>query len=180
VSDLSVPDQDALARLVASVDRAGAGQGLPPDVDAEVDLVHVVAMRSGARWFGFPAHSVREIVTKELVTRVPALPAHVLGVALVHGRLVPVIDLPSLVGQTGAGPPMEIAPRLVVVHEGDVEVAVVADEARGVLALPREAAPQDRTEAREFVVGEARWDDTLVCLLDGPGFIAAAVAEAIA
>ena len=138
----------------------------------------MVLLRSGQRWFGVEADSVREVVATESVTRVPSLPPHVLGVSLVHGRLLPVVDLSPLVGWVHADETAVMQSRLVVVRSGITEVGVIADKTRGVLELPQPEPMPDTAEHAAFVTGEVRWDDQMVCVIDRPALIAAVKAEA--
>ena len=87
----------------------------------------------GRRWFGVRSESVREVSTKGYVTRVPTAPTYVLGVTLIRGRLVPVVALEGLLGAITAGDTAQTLPRLVILRHEDTEIAVVADETRGII-----------------------------------------------
>jgi two-component system chemotaxis response regulator CheV len=50
--------------------------------------------------FGINVFKVREILVMPTITAIANAPAHVLGVANIRGQIIPVIDLPSLVGCT--------------------------------------------------------------------------------
>src|SRR5262245_1029184 len=108
------------------VERAGAARSAA-DPGAEVVTSPMIVLRLGARWLAVPAASVREVVTLESITKVPGVADRVLGVALVRGRLVPVIDLPDVLGTPRGGETAITRPRLVVLARGDDEVGVVAD-----------------------------------------------------
>lgn len=92
-----------------------------------------VGLRTGSRWFAIAATDVVEVVAAPAVTRVPAAPPHVLGLAMLRGRLVPVIDLELVV--TGRATPRLERGRAVVAHRGDVELAIVAVATRGLIGL---------------------------------------------
>lgn len=53
--------------------------------------------------FGINVFKVREALIMPQVTPMPGSPKHVLGVANIRGQIIPVIDLPSVVGCTPAG-----------------------------------------------------------------------------
>lgn len=53
--------------------------------------------------FGINVFKVREALIMPLITPMPGSPKHVLGVANIRGQIIPVIDLPSVVGCTPAG-----------------------------------------------------------------------------
>lgn len=53
--------------------------------------------------FGINVFKVREALMMPPVTPMPGSPKHVLGVANIRGQIIPVIDLPSVVGCTPSG-----------------------------------------------------------------------------
>jgi chemotaxis signal transduction protein len=138
------------------------------------ETVSLVFLRSGGRWFALPAETVAEVATKGAVTRVPGTAKTLLGLTLVRGRLVPVISLPALVGFAPAGEAAATLPRLVIVRAEDSEVALVADEIRGV--IEHEGGPEERPHAAErppFLGEELTWQGKLACLIDVRGLVAA-------
>lgn len=123
-------------------------------------------LRVGRHWFGLRAESVREVVVPQAITPVPAQPAHVLGVALVHGRLVPVVDISKMVTSMDVTIENAKGRRLAVIAAGEAEIGIIADEAKGVIDLPvpeRKAADSGRGT---LVLGQVRWDAALVSLFD--------------
>ena len=170
---------DRLAELAA-----GAGQQLAAqqtDSDAQTASVPLIFLRVGRRWFAVHAECVREVGTKGFVTRVPTAPAHVLGVTLVRGRLVPVLALEGLVGDLGPGETAQTWPRLLVLRHQDMEIALVADETRGVIerrvnraSEAQQSAAWMSTDRPAFLGAEFEWEGKLCCMLDVPALIAAA------
>jgi chemotaxis signal transduction protein len=151
---------DLLRELVAAA-------AAPKAPVAEVVTVPMIALRIGARWFAVAADRVREVVTLESITSVPGVVDGVVGVALVRGRLVPVIDVPRMLDITRGGDAAITRPRLVVLTQGDDEAGVVADETRGVLELPPPAQA-----GSGLVRGELRWNGNIVGLLDAETIVA--------
>jgi chemotaxis signal transduction protein len=217
-----------LAALVAS--RAGATAGDDGHAEAAApgtgSTLPFLLLRLGSRWFGLRAESVREVVGHEVVNRVPGQPAHVRGVSMIHGRMVPVVALDVLLrahvaafsdtsaaeagGDGGGGGDMprfrldvllraHVAAfsdageaetgrdggdmprsRLVVLAGDQLEIAILADDARGVMHLPAPLeAPADGGRLR-FVLGEIPWNEHLVCVLDGAALLTAALAPGTA
>jgi chemotaxis signal transduction protein len=178
-----------LAALVAS--RAGATAG---DDHAEAaasrtgSALPFLLLRLGSRWFGLRAESVREVVGHEVVNRVPGQPAHVRGVSMIHGRMVPVVALDVLLaahvaafsdtGEAAAGRDGGDTPRsrLVVLAGDQLEIAILADDARGVMHLPAPLEAPAAGGRLRFVLGEIPWNEHLVCVLDGAALLDAALA----
>jgi len=150
-----------------------------PGVEAEAaqagTALDLLLLRIGARWFAAEAACVREVGMKSRVTRVPTAPRHVLGVALVQGRLVPVVAFEGLFGAIAPGETAATLPRLVVLADGGLEVGLVADETRGVIHRELAAAERMRSQGdRAWITGEFEWNGALVGLIDVAALIAAA------
>jgi chemotaxis signal transduction protein len=180
-----------LAALVAS-----RSEGTAPDAGADAHqlggTLPFLLLRLGSRWFGLRAESVREVVGHEVVNRVPGQPAHIRGVTMIHGRMVPVMALDVLLrahvasfadtaGAESGGDTGDLRrSRLVVLTHEQLEIAILADDARGVVHLPAGIdAPVENTRLR-FVIGEVPCNQGLVCVLDGAALLAAALAPGTA
>lgn len=174
---------EELAALVRQRGAESAPEGEPEAGDASTPLL---LLRLGEHWFGLRAESVREVVACESVTPVPGQPPHIRGVALIHGRLVSVVALERLLrvliperAPAGERTGRDYR-RLVVLVEDAGEIAILADDAKGVidLVLPDSASAAD-ADASASVRGhlvrcEVPWGESLVCVLDGAALVAAA------
>lgn len=152
--------------LRALIEHASVPVSAPTEWHAPT--VPMVAFRAGPRWLAVPAASVREVVTLEAITPVPGANELVLGVALVRGRLVPTIDVFRLLDIARTGTVATTRPRLVVISRGDDEVAVIAEETRGVLELAQVPSRGDGG----VIQGELRWEGHLVVVLDPEAIVA--------
>ena len=138
----------------------------------------LMLLRLGTRWFGIDVRSIEEVALKGEVTRVPTAPGHILGVTVLRGRLVTVVGLEQMIGSTGMLSRESVAtlPRLVVVREGDYEMAVVAEGIQGMTEyVPAAETEADPPPSRPgFVRAEFDWHGNRVSLLDAPALIATA------
>ncbi len=73
-----------LATLLANEDTSGR--------------IAALRVRLGGEMFIFPLDELVTIVDDATITPVPCVPAHIAGIANVRGRVVPVIDLATLLG----------------------------------------------------------------------------------
>ena len=168
------PGNDELAKLVAGAPHESESDSGP----AVRELVKSVVGRVGGRWFAVRAASVREVVTRPFVTKIPTAPPHVEGLVMVHGRLVPVIALDQLVSVPQSQQSAVTLPRLIIVENQDssAEIALTADEAHGVLEIElpdtTSVAPTNRSA---FVIGDAEWQGRMVAVLDADKLVAAIV-----
>lgn len=135
-----------------------------------------VGLRTGSRWFAFAADAVIEVVPLPEMTRLPAAPAHLLGVAMVRARLTAFIDLDVLVA--GRRTPRLERGRAVVIRTGGVELGVIATETRGLLGFTPAAGDDDAAAPAErptWIGREERVDGELYAVVDAARLIEAAL-----
>lgn len=172
------PDNDNLAALQAQVSQAAmaaadAGEG------AQEPMASMLILRIGPRWLALPAGVTREVVLKGLVTRVPLAPPHLLGVAMIRSKVVPVISLEAALGTAAAADLVPTLPRLVVMETEEAELALCADEVREIAELAISSLVDNSTASQRpvWVSAELTWKDLLICVLDVPRLIAAFLGE---
>ena len=138
----------------------------------------LMLLRLGTRWFGVDVRAIEEVALKGEVTRVPKAPSHILGVTSLRGRLVTVVGLQQMIGSHDMLSREDPAtpPRLVVVRDGEYEMAVVAEGIHGMTEYVPTAEPgPDRPPGSPaFVREEFDWQGNRVSLLDAPILIATA------
>lgn len=91
--------------------------------------------RSRLRLCAIPLHCVRETMRALPLEPLPDMPAFMLGVSVIRGQVVPVVDLASLTGQSGGAP----GARLVTLELNRRQVALAADDVLGVRSLEPES-----------------------------------------
>ncbi len=142
--------------------------------EQHVELAPFVLMRSSGHWYAADALSVLNVVAKERITRVPGTERNILGLALVHGSLIPVVDLAGLTGSSGSPVPALTEPRLVVLGSAEACVAVIAEEAYGIEELPRNPH-QFSTEG--ILSGETFWQERQFAYLNVGALVAVGQSE---
>jgi purine-binding chemotaxis protein CheW len=142
----------------------GGAVGPPPPAEP----VSLLLLRLGQRWFAMDARAIEEVALRGPVTRVPLAPNHILGVTSIRGRLVTVVSLEQMLGGSGMLPVEYAAtlPRLVVVREGDYEMAVVAHGIHGMVEQAAVRLLPRSPEAPAFIGEEFDWNGARVALLD--------------
>lgn len=153
---------------------AAAGKTTAVAVAAAAPTVPHVALRTGTRWFAIPAASVTEVVPLPEITRLPAAPAQLLGVAMVRARLTAFVDLDVLVA--GRRTPRLERGRAVVIRSGGIELGVIAAETRGLLgfgaAVTDEVSP---TERPAWIAREVQAEAELYAVIDPVRLVEAAL-----
>ena len=104
----------------------------PAMADDSVRPVEIVEFTLGTEHYAFPSTLVREVFHLTEITPLPSLPPFVLGVTNVRGRILSVVDLRRLLefGDTG----LTNLNRAIILTDGNMELAVLADEVVGVYA----------------------------------------------
>jgi purine-binding chemotaxis protein CheW len=104
----------------------------PADSDA-------VVVRMGAGRFAVDLARVAEVGRMPRITRVPGMPAWLSGVANWRGRILPVVDLRTLLGAEAAA--VTTRSRLVVLTADPMSVGLVVDAVEGTTAVGADVAP---------------------------------------
>lgn len=131
-----------------------------------------LTFRLGGETFAMEVGCVREILDLCRITRVPASPAHMLGVVNVRGITTAVMDLRHRFGLGASSHPADSRIIIMEFAEGDATVVVggLADAVREVIDLEdNEISPAPTLGMRwpaELVRGVARRGDQFIIILD--------------
>jgi purine-binding chemotaxis protein CheW len=120
---------------VNAILRARAEQlARPPEAEAQgTHILEILEFTLGKERFAFASSCVREVFPLTEITPLPGLPAHVLGVVNVRGRILSVMDIRRLLEFGNIG--LTNLNKAIILHHGDMELAVLADEVTGVYAI---------------------------------------------
>lgn len=157
----------------------GAWLELAPEIADSVEALdelpeEFLAFELSTETYAVPIGAVREIVKVPVITPVPRVADHVLGVMNVRGEMLPVYDLKKQLNLetvpfrvTGPGDvPRET--RVVLLKDAEGDAGILVDRVRGVVRLllsKLEPAPSLGAE-RRAVAGLGRSDGHLYILLD--------------
>ena len=95
-----------------------------------------VCMRVAARRFAVRADESLGGRTDVPVTRVPSTNPLLLGVANLHGSVMPVCDLRQIVGEPALSSATEVVSGMVIVRQGKIFLALACDEVMGLEWVP--------------------------------------------
>lgn len=120
----------------------------------------------GGELHGCDIRLVEEVVTKRTIQPLPDMPPHLLGVLMLRGEMVPVMDVSAALSVA-----LDTArtPSILVVTMGEGRVGVAVDAVHEVLEVPAECvlpAPHTGGDRDAYVVCVARIEDRLVTLID--------------
>jgi chemotaxis signal transduction protein len=116
-----------------------------------------VRIRVAREHYALPVEQVLEVAELGDMAPVPGSPAEIVGVRNLHGQVLPVISLATLLGL-----PTEEPERIVVAELGARRAALAVESVLDVQALPDSSEPTESP----YLSGAALIDGTLVGLLD--------------
>lgn len=134
------------------------------DVTAATDAIVV---RLGSGRFAVDLNSVAEVGRAPHVTRVPGLPAWLAGVANWRGRILPVLDVRTLLGADAV--PLDSRGRLLVLTQGNHVVGMLVDAVDGTTMLGADVAafpPASGPAGANLLSGQVPRDDGPIAVVD--------------
>jgi chemotaxis signal transduction protein len=134
------------------------------EVAAATDAI--VARLGGGR-FAVELSSVAEVGRAPGITRVPGLPKWLAGVANWRGRILPILDIRSLLGADTE--PLDDRARLLVLAEGSIVVGMLVDAVEGTTMLGSDVAafpPVSAPTGSGLLSGQVPRDDGPIAVLD--------------
>ncbi len=98
------------------------------------ESIEVVEFDLADERYGFELTRVREACLLREVTPVPCTPGFVLGIINLRGEIRTVINLKEFFGLPGKG--ITQLNKIILIQNGDMQLGILADEIRGVRAVP--------------------------------------------
>jgi purine-binding chemotaxis protein CheW len=139
----------------------------PAPADEAAADADAVVVRLGTGRFAVSLASVAEVGRIPSATRVPGTPGWVAGVANWRGRILPILDLRSLLGATES--PLEGSARLLVLIADGVSVGLLVEAVEGTAVVAASAEPFPATlagTAALLLAGQLPHPDGPVAVLD--------------
>jgi purine-binding chemotaxis protein CheW len=135
---------------------------------ADGQIRELVAFKIDAEEFAVDIASVQEINRAVDVTRIPNAPSYVQGVMNLRGKIIPVVDLRTMLGfQTRVADKQS---RIMVIEIDGLVAGFLVDSVSEVVRLPASAveAPPGlaRAAQSDYVGGVGKVDDRLLILLN--------------
>lgn len=135
--------------------------------DAETATEDYVTMTVAGQTFGIPVLNVRDVLSPQVITRIPLAAAEIAGSLNLRGRIVTAINMRTRLGLPADGF-VERAMAVVVEHD-DEPFSLLVDEVGEVLSLPmrrRESVPATLDARwRDVSHGIYRLEDRLLLVL---------------
>ncbi len=137
-----------------------------------------LTFRLGTEEYALQIQHVREVLKPPPLTEVPRAPAHILGVIMVRGEIIAVVDPRARLGLPRAQPGPRS--RVLVCDTGEVSCGVLVDAVSSVIRLaPSDVEPRPAgigAESAEYIAGIGRERNRMYVLLDAPALLGDALA----
>ncbi len=137
------------------------------------DSKQYIILRFDNEQYGIDISYIDNIVRLQPITRVPHTQSYFLGIINLRGEILPVMsmrkkfDLPDKENTN--------ATRILIIKsEGNAKIGVMVDEVREVVTLSEneiEKLSTDNAEAKAYLTGVGKYNDTLISLININGLI---------
>jgi purine-binding chemotaxis protein CheW len=141
--------------------------GVTADDAGDESPVETILVRLGRGRFATDLASVAEVGRVPAITRIPGVPTWLAGVANWRGRILPILDLRTLLGAATTG--SNRSSRLLVLTDRGTVVGVLVDAVEGTMTLDTDVAAVPTgvpAEAAALLRGQVARDDGPVAVLD--------------
>ena len=142
------------------------------DNNVNNELKQYIILRFDSEQYGIDISYIDNLVRLMPITRVPHTQPYFLGVINLRGVIIPVMsmrekfDLPFK-ENTGAS-------RILIIKYEGANIGILVDEVKEVVTLKDEdieKVTSDDVEARAYVTGVGKYNDTLISILNIPALI---------
>lgn len=117
----------------------------------------------GDERYGLQLTDIQEVIEEAVRHYLPAAPAAVIAAVSVHGRILPVLDLPLFLGF----PPVHWSERMIVLAQRDFPMVLAVDQLEPLLSVDLEQATLTQSEApHDCIRGVLNWQGQMISLLD--------------
>ena len=135
--------------------------------------LQLVVFQLGGESYGVEISQVREIVSRQKITRVPRTPDYIEGVTNLRGRVIPVVDLKKRLGLPQGE---DSGTKIAVAEVEGMTLGMIVDGVSEVLRISDATIdPPSQVMAGidvDYIIGVAKVEDRLVILLDLPRVLA--------
>ena len=133
-------------------------------------MIQLLPFEVGNEIYALELIDIQEIVEAPNLRPFPAAPEMVSGAIAFHGRIVPVVNLPHLLGFDAS----QGSPRLIVLANQYGPFALTVDRLRPLIGLDKSFAKDDESATKEPSVRSIfAWNNTMISLLDVKYVVAA-------
>ncbi len=117
----------------------------------------------GDERYGLKLTDIQEVIEEAVPHYLPAAPAEIIAAVNVHGRILPVLDLPLFLGF----PPANLSDRMIVLAQRDFPMVLAVDQLEPLLSVDLEQTILTQSDApQDCISGVLNWQGQMISLLD--------------
>ena len=117
----------------------------------------------GDERYGLGLTDIQEVIEGAERHYLPAAPEPIIGAVNVHGRILPVLDLPLFLGF----PPAQWSERMIVLARRDFPMVLAVNQLEPLLSVDFEQAPLSQSDAlQDCIHSVLNWHGQMISLLD--------------
>jgi purine-binding chemotaxis protein CheW len=117
----------------------------------------------GDERYGLKLTDIQEVVEEAERHYLPAAPSAIIAAVNVHGRILPVLDLPLFLGF----PPVHWSDRMIVLAQRDFPMVLAVDQLEPLMSVELEQATLTQSDApHDCISGVLNWHGMMISLLD--------------
>ena len=117
----------------------------------------------GDERYGLKLTDIQEVIEGADRHYLPAAPAAIVAAVNVHGRILPVLDLPLFLGF----PPVHWSERMIVLAQRDFPMVLAVDKLEPLLSVDLEQTTMTQSDAaHDCISGVLNWHGQMISLLD--------------
>jgi len=126
-------------------------------------MTQILPFTLGAERYALKLTSIQEVVDGAQLHYLPVTPATFLGAINVHGQVVPVVDLPLLLGFD----PAPVCQRFLVLSPQILSLALAVHQLESVINVDlQHLALMQSDEPQNCIAGVVHWHEKMINLLD--------------
>ncbi|HEY9754999.1 MAG TPA: chemotaxis protein CheW [Oculatellaceae cyanobacterium] len=121
--------------------------------DEPTELLYFVEFLLANQRYGLALNVLREVHPLRYVTKIPCVPAHIVGVFNLRGQVVTIVDLKHILKMEKLGP--RVFNKAIVTEHRGLSIAFMVDEVMGSQSVARSAVYEHSSggAASEFITG---------------------------
>lgn len=117
----------------------------------------------GDERYGLKLTDIQEVIAEPERHYLPAAPDAIIAAVNVHGRILPVLDLPLFLGF----PPVHWSDRMIVLAQRDFPLVLAVNQLESLLSVELEQATLTQSDApHDCIGGVLNWHGQMISLLD--------------
>jgi purine-binding chemotaxis protein CheW len=138
-----------------------------PGEEHSGELLELLTFIVGEEWYAVDIESVLELHSDLVITPVPSLPEHILGVVNIRGEITSVTDFRRILGKPDA---IDEEIPVIVVGDDETETALVVDGIGDIIEVPRGGLEPPLSvidkQHIEYVEGSVESDGRLLAIVN--------------